>query len=146
MSAAAAAAARRCVFSHLLRHSVSPGQHELTVLSSQLSTKPLQTPGSSDGEEVPTQPVKFSTSKASHKTWKVERSMGSRLQRPWWQVLPLSILTVGFLLWCVFRKESDIDRTLEKRLYEHLPGLLSNIDETEDDEETEENEELKKTP
>lgn len=72
--------------------------------------------------------------------------MGSRFQRPWWKVLPLSILTVGFLLWCVFRKESDIDRTLEKQLYEHLPGLLSNIEETEDDEETKENEELKKTP
>ncbi|GAA6085073.1 protein CCSMST1 isoform X1 [Tachysurus ichikawai] len=150
------AAARRCVFIHLLRHSVSPGQHKLTVLrpcaarsfslSSQLSTKPLRTPGSSDGEEVPAQPVKFSTSKASHRTWKVERSMGSRFQRPWWKVLPLSILTVGFLLWCVFRKESDIDRTLEKQLYEHLPGLLSNIEETEDDEETKENEELKKTP
>ncbi|KAK2855449.1 hypothetical protein Q7C36_007318 [Tachysurus vachellii] len=150
-----AAAARRFGFIHLFRHSVSPGQHKPTFLrpcaarsfslSSQLSNKPLRTPGSSDGEEVPAQPIKFSTSKASHRTWKVERSMGSRFQRPWWKVLPLSVLAVGFLLWCVFRKESDVDRTLEKQLYEHLPGLLTDIEETED-EETKENEELKKTP
>lgn len=61
--------------------------------------------------------------------------MGSRFQRPWWQVLPLSVLTIGFLLWCVFREESNIDRTLEKQLYEHLPGLLSNIEEAEEEEE-----------
>lgn len=111
-------------------------------LTSQLRAKPHQAPGSSDGEENLLQPIKFSTSKASHRTWKVERSMGSRFQRPWWQVLPLCVFTLGFLLWCIFRQESDIDRALEKQLFEHLPGLLTNSEE----EETEEKEELQKEP
>lgn len=106
--------------------------------TSQLSAKPRQSPGSADGDESLPQPIKFSTSKASHRTWKVESSMGSRFQRPWWQVLSLSVFTFGFLLWCVFRQESDIDRALEKQLFEHFPGLLTNMEE--------EREELKKEP
>lgn len=70
--------------------------------------------------------------------------MGSRFQRPWWKVLPISVFTIGFLLWCIFRQETDIDRALEKHLFEHLPGLLTNMEEEE--EETEEREELKKEP
>lgn len=72
--------------------------------------------------------------------------MGSRFQRPWWKVLPFSVFAVGFLLWCIFRKESDIDRALEKQLYEHLPGLLTNMEEETDEkeEEAEEKEEHKK--
>ncbi|KAK3551537.1 hypothetical protein QTP70_017342 [Hemibagrus guttatus] len=146
----------RCVLSNLLRCSLSPGQCKTTILrsctarslslTSQLSTESRPTPGSSDGEENISEPIKFSTSKASHRTWKVERSMGSRFQRPWWRVLPLSVLTIGFLLWCIFREESNIDRTLEKQLFEHLPGLLTNIEETEEEEETKVNEELKKEP
>ncbi|KAM9489503.1 ubiquinol-cytochrome c reductase complex assembly factor 4 [Clarias gariepinus] len=138
----------RCVFKHLLHYSLSPGLFKSDVvrpcatrslsLTSHLCAKSRDAPGSGDGEESVSQPIKFSTSKASHRTWKVERSMGSRFQRPWWQVLPLSVLTVGFLLWCVFRQESDIDRTLEKQLYEHLPGLLSTDEE--------EAEELEKEP
>ncbi|XP_053476649.1 protein ccsmst1 [Ictalurus furcatus] len=145
-------AAGRCVFSGLLRyHSLSPGQIKPAILrpciarslsiSSQLYDKPRRSPGSTDGEETLSQPIKFSTSKASHRTWKVERSMGSRFQRPWWKVLPISVFTIGFLLWCIFRQENDIDRALEKHLFEHLPGLLTNMEE-----ETEEREELKKEP
>lgn len=102
--------------------------------TSQLCAKSSRTPGSTDGEERLSQPIKFSTSKASHRMWKVERSMGSRFQRPWWKVLPVSLFTIGFLLWCVLRPESDIDRALEKQLYEHLPGLLTNIEEEEEEE------------
>ncbi|MCJ8728371.1 hypothetical protein PDJAM_G00003800 [Pangasius djambal] len=144
--------AGRCVFSNLLRYSLSSGQSKPVILrpctsrslslTSQLCAKPRQSPGSRDGEESLSQPIKFSTSKASHRTWKVERSMGSRFQRPWWQVLPFSIFTIGFLLWCICRQESDIDRILEKQLFEHLPRLLTDIEE----EETEEREELKKEP
>ncbi|XP_061120708.1 ubiquinol-cytochrome c reductase complex assembly factor 4 [Syngnathus typhle] len=78
-----------------------------------------------DVQEVNNEPIRFSTSKASHKTWKVERSMGSQYQRPWWKVLPISVIGIGFLLWCVMREESDIDTQLEKELYQHLPGLLA---------------------
>ncbi|TSL82515.1 Protein ccsmst1 [Bagarius yarrelli] len=138
-------AAGRGAFTNLLRCSLNPGQCSRGILrslslTSHFNAKPSGSPGSSDGEESPPQPIKFSTSKASHRTWRVERSMGSRFQRPWWQVLPLSVLTVGFLLWCVFRQESDVDRSLEKQLFEHLPGLLSNIEESDVEEE------LKKEP
>ena len=87
-----------------------------------------------DDEEVKNEPIKFSTSKASHRTWKVDRSMGSQYERPWWKVLPISLVLTGFLLWCVLREETDIDAQLEKQLYEHLPGLLSDEEEEEDEE------------
>uniref|UniRef100_A0A8B9LA96 Si:ch211-231f6.6 n=1 Tax=Astyanax mexicanus TaxID=7994 RepID=A0A8B9LA96_ASTMX len=76
------------------------------------------------------QPIKFSTSKGSHRTWRVERSMGSTHQRPWWKVLPFSIMCVSFVLWCFLRKESDVDKALEKQLYEHLPGSRSSTKES----------------
>ncbi|XP_022599219.1 protein CCSMST1 isoform X2 [Seriola dumerili] len=76
-------------------------------------------------DEVNNEPIKFSTSKASHRTWKVDHSMGSQFERPWWKVLPVSLVAIGFLLWCVLREETDIDSELQKQLYEHLPGLLS---------------------
>lgn len=86
-----------------------------------------------DDDEVPPEPIKFSTSKASHRSWSVDRSLGSSHQRPWWRVLPISVVGVVFLLWCAFREESEVDEALEKQLYEHLPGLLSD---EEDEEET----------
>ncbi|CAL8305044.1 unnamed protein product [Lota lota] len=76
-------------------------------------------------DEVNDEPIKFSTSKGSHRSWKVDRTMGSQYQRPWWKVLPVSVIGVGFLLWCAFREETDVDVMLQKDLYEHLPGLLS---------------------
>ncbi|XP_071318655.1 ubiquinol-cytochrome c reductase complex assembly factor 4 isoform X2 [Trachinotus anak] len=84
-----------------------------------------------DGEEVNNEPIKFSTSKASHKSWKVDRTMGGQFQRPMWKVLPISLFATGFLLWCILREEADIDTQLEKKLYEHLPGLLSEEEEEE---------------
>ncbi|XP_031699102.1 ubiquinol-cytochrome c reductase complex assembly factor 4 [Anarrhichthys ocellatus] len=88
---------------------------------------------SKDGdEEVNNEPLKFSTSKASHRTWKVDRSMGSQFQRPWWKVLPISLFLTGFLLWCALRGQTDIDVQLEKQLYERLPGLLSDEAEKEE--------------
>ncbi|KAK9530546.1 hypothetical protein VZT92_012042 [Zoarces viviparus] len=86
------------------------------------------------GDEVNNKPLKFSTSKASHRTWKVDRSMGSQFERPWWKVLPVSLFLIGFLLWCALRGETDIDVQLKKHLYERLPGLLSDeVEEEEDD-------------
>ncbi|XP_073345910.1 ubiquinol-cytochrome c reductase complex assembly factor 4 isoform X2 [Pagrus major] len=82
-----------------------------------------------DDEKVKYEPIKFSTSKASHKTWRVERSMGSQYQKPWWKVLPVSVFGISFLLWCALRRESDIDATLETHLYERLPGLLPDEEE-----------------
>ncbi|XP_064178436.1 ubiquinol-cytochrome-c reductase complex assembly factor 4 [Anguilla rostrata] len=93
----------------------------------------LQSPQDQDDEEIE-KPIKFSSSKASHRVWSVDRSFGSTHERPWWKVLPLSLFGVCFLLWCVFRQESQIDEKLEKRLDEHIPGLLSDEDDTDEDE------------
>lgn len=84
-----------------------------------------------DDDEAVSKPIKFSTSKASHRTWNVDRSLGSNYKRPWWKVLPISLFGVGFLLWCAFRKETELDESLEKNLYEHLPGLLSDEEQEE---------------
>uniref|UniRef100_A0A3Q0TBQ0 Ubiquinol-cytochrome c reductase complex assembly factor 4 n=1 Tax=Amphilophus citrinellus TaxID=61819 RepID=A0A3Q0TBQ0_AMPCI len=96
------------------------------VLSSQLLAKSRW---AADNEEVKSEPIKFSTSKASHRTWKVDRSMGSQYKRPWWKVVPISLLATAFLLWCIFRDETDVDAALEKQLYENAPGLLLNEEE-----------------
>uniref|UniRef100_UPI003AB0913C ubiquinol-cytochrome c reductase complex assembly factor 4 n=1 Tax=Centroberyx gerrardi TaxID=166262 RepID=UPI003AB0913C len=97
----------------------------LTIQRSTRSSKP------EEDEEVNSEPIKFSTSKASHRTWRVDRSMGSQFERPWWKVLPISLFGISFLLWCALRGETDIDAQLEKQLYEHLPGLLSDEEEEE---------------
>ncbi|KAM6320073.1 ubiquinol-cytochrome c reductase complex assembly factor 4 [Podargus strigoides] len=57
--------------------------------------------------------IPFSASKASPRVWSVSRSMGSDYERPWVQVLPLSLLCTGLLLWCVFREKTEIDERLE---------------------------------
>ncbi|XP_051927356.1 protein ccsmst1 isoform X1 [Hippocampus zosterae] len=114
------ASMRHLSSNHVFVSSVRP----LTV-SHHLLTKPNK-PGQDVQEETTTEPIRFSTSKASHRAWKVERSMGSQHQRPLWKVVPLSVIAVAFLLWCALRDESDIDERLDKELYQHLPGLLSN--------------------
>ncbi|KAM8837527.1 ubiquinol-cytochrome c reductase complex assembly factor 4 [Spinachia spinachia] len=91
----------------------------LLALSSQTSAE------AKDGDkEVDNEPIKFSTSKASYRTWKVERSMGSNYQRPRWHVVPISLVLISFLLWCALRSQTDIDVELEKHLFKSLPGLL----------------------
>ncbi|XP_020780020.2 ubiquinol-cytochrome-c reductase complex assembly factor 4, partial [Boleophthalmus pectinirostris] len=88
------------------------------ALSSQLETGSKKT-----SDEQTDEPIKFSTSKASHRTWKVDRSMGSQFSRPWRKVLPISIFFSVFLLWCVLRGHSDVDTQLDRPLYESLPSL-----------------------
>lgn len=80
------------------------------MLGSQLSAK------STDDSKGKDEPIKFSTSKASHKTWKVDSSLGSRYERPWWKVLPISLFLVGIILWCAQREETDVDRKLDEGL------------------------------
>ncbi|XP_029954219.1 ubiquinol-cytochrome c reductase complex assembly factor 4 [Salarias fasciatus] len=86
-------------------------------------------PADEEEQQQLDEPIKFSTSKASHRTWRVDRSMGSQYERPWWKVLPISLVFTGFILWCVFRDETDVDSQLEKELYDHIPGLLSDEEE-----------------
>uniref|UniRef100_H3BZ24 Ubiquinol-cytochrome c reductase complex assembly factor 4 n=1 Tax=Tetraodon nigroviridis TaxID=99883 RepID=H3BZ24_TETNG len=84
----------------------------LLTLSSRPSAK------STDDTAVKEEPIKFSTSKASHKTWKVDRSLGSQYERPWWKVLPVSLLCISVILWCALREETDVDRNLHENIFE----------------------------
>ncbi|XP_056306672.1 ubiquinol-cytochrome-c reductase complex assembly factor 4 [Danio aesculapii] len=112
------------------RHeNLRPCATRMLSITSSLHAKSRKPPEHED--EAADKPIKFSTSPASHRSWNVDRSMGSNFQRPWWKVLPVSLLGVGFLLWCVFRKETELDQTLEKNLYDHLSGLLSEEEEEE---------------
>ncbi|XP_016092101.1 ubiquinol-cytochrome c reductase complex assembly factor 4 [Sinocyclocheilus grahami] len=98
-----------------------PCASRMLSFTSQLNAKSRKPPDDNEASK----PIQFSTSKASHRSWKVDRSMGSSYQRPWWKVLPFSLVGVGFVVWCIFRRETEIDQSLEKNLHEHLPGLLS---------------------
>ncbi|XP_026880606.2 protein CCSMST1 isoform X2 [Electrophorus electricus] len=89
-----------------------------------------------DAADEQSQPIKFSTSKASHHTWKVASSMGSAHQQPWWRVLPFSILSISLLLWCAFRKDTEIDQALAKPLHEYLHGLVPQMEAERADEDT----------
>ncbi|XP_034413762.1 protein CCSMST1 isoform X2 [Cyclopterus lumpus] len=118
-SAVMLASLRRGVFVHNATRTVGVNSVRSLALSSQASAE------SKDGDkEVNNVPIKFSTSKASHRSWKVDRSMGSQYERPWWKVLPISLFFTGIILWCAFRGQTDMDKQLEKQLFEHLPGLL----------------------
>ncbi|XP_012694704.2 protein CCSMST1 [Clupea harengus] len=98
-----------------------------SLFVSQQQCAQSKSPSDDDDEPAP-QPIKFSTSKASHRSWSVDRSLGSSYERPWWKVLPISVIGIGFLLWCLFRKESEIDKMLEAQLHEHFPDLSSDED------------------
>ncbi|XP_039991457.1 protein CCSMST1 isoform X2 [Xiphias gladius] len=119
------------VFNGLTRVSFRRGTliHNSTVRLNTVQSLSLSSQRPTHDKEVNNEPIRFSTSKASHRTWKVDRSMGSQFERPWWKVLPISLFATGFLLWCALRDETDIDAQLEKQLYEHLPGLLSDEEE-----------------
>ncbi|XP_056153025.1 ubiquinol-cytochrome-c reductase complex assembly factor 4 [Lampris incognitus] len=134
--------ATRCVLSRLKRFSLNHGlfSHDTAKNLRGLNhVRPLTLTSSGwarstkQEDEENNEPIKFSTSKANQHSWKVERSMGSHYQRPIWKVLPISLFGIGFLLWCAFREETDIDKMLEKTLYEHLPGFLSDEEKSQDD-------------
>ncbi|KAG9461505.1 hypothetical protein GDO78_016642, partial [Eleutherodactylus coqui] len=50
-------------------------------------------------EKVDDKPIKFTTSKGSHRRWTVAQSFGSDYARPWYKVLPVSLLLSALLLW-----------------------------------------------
>ncbi|KAK7123376.1 hypothetical protein R3I93_021710 [Phoxinus phoxinus] len=117
------------VFTSRRNVNLRPCATRMLSVTSQLYAKSRKPPDDDEEDEDLSKPIKFSTSKASHRSWNVDRSLGSNYQRPWWKVVPISLFGVGFLLWCVFRKETEVDESLEKNLHEHLPGLLSDDDE-----------------
>lgn len=115
-----------CCFGLCFSHPVPA--RTLSASQSLLAKKPVV-----DDDEETNQPIKFTTSKASHRSWSVDRSLGSTYQRPWWRVLPFSVVGVGFVVWCFWRSETEVDQILEKELYDHIPGLLANEEEEEEE-------------
>ncbi|XP_069591709.1 ubiquinol-cytochrome c reductase complex assembly factor 4 [Ranitomeya imitator] len=78
-------------------------------------------------EKEDDRPIKFSTSKGSHRRWTVAQSFGSDHQRPWWKVLPLSLFLTAVLVWAYFREETEIDEII----YRPISELLGEIDRNE---------------
>ncbi|KAK5850692.1 hypothetical protein PBY51_001547 [Eleginops maclovinus] len=121
----------RRVFSSLTRvalirgkfvHNATPTVGKMNSMQS-LALSSQRSANSTDGEEeVDSEPIKFSTSKASHRTWKVKRSLGSNQERSWKKVLPVSLVFTGLLLWAILR---DSGLNLDTPLHEHLPNTLS---------------------
>ncbi|XP_043945467.1 protein CCSMST1 [Protopterus annectens] len=100
---------------------------EATSTSETVSKKlgPSNTSHSHKTDTFDIGPIKFSTSKASPKVWTVDKSFGSHYQRPWWKVLPVSLLGIGFLIWCFVREETEIDEKFDKTLLENVPDFKS---------------------
>ncbi|KAM8776948.1 ubiquinol-cytochrome c reductase complex assembly factor 4 [Rhynchonycteris naso] len=72
-------------------------------------------------EDDPHRPILFSSSKANPSRWTVEHSLGKRVQRPWWKVLPLSLPLMVLVIWCFFRPETSADHWLRQVLEEEVP-------------------------
>ncbi|XP_071976522.1 ubiquinol-cytochrome c reductase complex assembly factor 4 [Engystomops pustulosus] len=68
-------------------------------------------------------PIRFSTSRGSHKRWTVAQSFGSDYQRPWWKVLPVSLFLGAVLMWAYFREETEIDQILYRPVSELLEEI-----------------------
>ncbi|KAK7919746.1 hypothetical protein WMY93_011030 [Mugilogobius chulae] len=125
------------VFKFLARVPLNKGIFQSNTMTARLSSiRPLALSSQLEAEskkvsdEQTSEPIKFSTSKASHRTWKVDRSLGSEYRRPWRKVLPISIFFSVFLLWCVMRGQSDVDTHLDRPLHESLPILQTEEDKT----------------
>lgn len=69
-------------------------------------------------------PIQYFNSPASR--WKAEHTRSGHVKQdmPWFQPYVVIASTAVFLIYfCILREENDIDRGLEKSLYEHVPGL-----------------------
>ncbi|XP_063000654.1 pseudouridylate synthase TRUB2, mitochondrial isoform X2 [Elgaria multicarinata webbii] len=67
------------------------------------------------------EPLSFSKSPAHPRQWSVGQSMGSDQQQPLWRAVLISLSGIVFLLWCVLRPETDLDRSLRAALEEDAP-------------------------
>ncbi|XP_034049872.1 protein CCSMST1 [Thalassophryne amazonica] len=82
----------------------------------------------SDTPKETSEPIKFSTSKASHHIWKVKGSMESEMQQPWRKVSSLILLSTAVLLWCILRAETDADKAIENPNRDNIPDFLQDIE------------------
>ncbi|XP_019642866.1 PREDICTED: uncharacterized protein LOC109484086 [Branchiostoma belcheri] len=98
----------------------------LSTTAARLGRKPEE-----EVEEDPA-PLKFTGSKGAQ--WKVAQTMNLNKNRPMRKIIPVSLTITAFLLYfCVFRKETWLDEELDKNLYQRMPGLLSSVEEEDED-------------
>ncbi|KAI8487440.1 hypothetical protein Bbelb_349090 [Branchiostoma belcheri] len=114
------------LFRRLLPTKLVPKCQSLSTTAARLGRKP--------GEEVEEDPgpLKFTGSKGAQ--WKVAQTMNLNKNRPMRKIIPVSLTIIAFLLYfCVFRKETWLDEELDKNLYQRMPGLLSSVEEEDED-------------
>ncbi|XP_072028209.1 ubiquinol-cytochrome c reductase complex assembly factor 4-like [Amphiura filiformis] len=77
-------------------------------------------------DKLEDQPIRYSTSKATK--WTVNDSFGVKEKpaNPMWRVVLISSVILVFLGWAFIRKESEIDRMLEKDLYQQFEEKYPN--------------------
>uniref|UniRef100_A0A8D8F033 (northern house mosquito) hypothetical protein n=1 Tax=Culex pipiens TaxID=7175 RepID=A0A8D8F033_CULPI len=94
-----------------------------TTISRCLATQPPKV-NPNEPKPVNDKPLQYFNSPASR--WRAEhtRSGQDNEDMPWYQpYVVIASMAVFMLYFCVLREENDIDRSLEKSLYEHIPGL-----------------------
>uniref|UniRef100_A0A1Q3FF17 Putative conserved plasma membrane protein n=1 Tax=Culex tarsalis TaxID=7177 RepID=A0A1Q3FF17_CULTA len=115
-----------------IAQSLSKLRHTTHILSRQTISRCLATQSSKDKPSSPAsepkpvndKPLQYFNSPASR--WRAEhtRSGQDNQDMPWYQpYVVIASMAVFLLYFCVLREENDIDRSLEKSLYEHIPGL-----------------------
>ncbi|XP_050092896.1 uncharacterized protein LOC126575918 [Anopheles aquasalis] len=74
-------------------------------------------------EESSQKPLKYFGSQASRWTAQNSRS-GPKRDIPWFQPYVVNFSVLFFLIYfCLLREENDIDQSLGRSLFEHVPGL-----------------------
>ncbi|XP_049546518.1 uncharacterized protein LOC125957698 [Anopheles darlingi] len=74
-------------------------------------------------EESNQKPLKYFGSQASRWTAQDSRS-GPKRDIPWFQPYVVNFSVAIFLIYfCLLREENDIDQSLDRSLFEHVPGL-----------------------
>ncbi|XP_078691471.1 ubiquinol-cytochrome c reductase complex assembly factor 4-like [Branchiostoma floridae x Branchiostoma belcheri] len=114
------------LFRRLLHTKLVPRCQGLSTTAARLGRKTEE-----EVEEDPG-PLKFTGSKGAQ--WKVAQTMNLNKNRPMRKIIPVSLTITAFLLYfCVFRKETWLDEELHKNLYQRMPGLLSSVEEEDED-------------
>merc|ERR1712116_42557 len=76
-------------------------------------------------EEIDNKPLPFSKSKAA--SWSAKSSFSGKQtidEEPWYQPIVISMSIGAILVWfCVLREENDLDRELDKSLYDRVEGM-----------------------
>lgn len=110
-------------FFRAIQNISTKGKHQNVLASRNLSTP--SSPPTSTEQKNKNEPVKFFGSGAA--AWQAKQGRTGTYNPEtvppiqMWSVL--ASVSIFLLYFCVFREENDIDREMEKSLYERVPGL-----------------------